>query len=155
MARRSAGLLLYRVRGGVLEVLLVHPGGPFWIKRDAGSWSIPKGEYEQGEPEWLAALREFEEETGLKPPPGTAAPLGEAVQPSGKRITAFALEGDVDITQVKSNTFEIEWPPRSRRMMAFQEVDRAAWFPVEQAREKIVPGQGPFLDRLINALELS
>jgi predicted NUDIX family NTP pyrophosphohydrolase len=145
MGKQSAGILLYR--GG--EVLLVHPGGPFWAKKDAGAWSIPKGEYEEGDDPRVAALREFEEELGSALPAGTElVELGTVKQKSGKRITAFAAEGDLDADTISSNTFEMEWPPRSGRMQAFPEVDRAGWFSIEEAREKLNPAQAEFLVRL-------
>jgi predicted NUDIX family NTP pyrophosphohydrolase len=148
MAARSAGILMYRRNGGALQVLLVHPGGPVWAKKDVGAWSIPKGEYHPDESPWLAALREFEEETGMRPS-GTPIQLGEAKQASGKRIIAFALEGDLDIDHIRSNVFETEWPPRSGRMQTFPEIDRAGWFTIPTAYEKIVGGQKAFLDRLL------
>jgi predicted NUDIX family NTP pyrophosphohydrolase len=145
MAKQSAGILLHR--GG--EVLLVHPGGPFWAKKDAGAWSIPKGEYEEGDDPRVAALREFEEELGSALPAGTElVELGTVKQKSGKRITAFAAEGDLDADAISSNTFEMEWPPRSGRTQAFPEVDRAGWFSIEEAREKLNPAQAEFLVRL-------
>lgn len=147
MARQSAGLLMYRRRGGETQVLLVHPGGPLWARKDQGAWSIPKGEYEPGEDPLLAAQREFEEETGLKPA-GPFLPLGEVRQSGGKRVLVWAFEGDWDPAQLRSNTFTMEWPPRSGRICEFPEVDRAAWFPLAQAREKIIPGQRELLDRL-------
>ena len=143
--KQSAGILLHR--GG--EVLLVHPGGPFWAKKDAGAWSIPKGEYEEGDDPRAAALREFEEELGSALPAGTElVELGTVKLKSGKRITAFAAEGDLDAETISSNTFEMEWPPRSGRMQAFPEVDRAGWFSIEEAREKLNPAQAEFLVRL-------
>jgi len=143
--KQSAGILLHR--GG--EVLLVHPGGPFWAKKDAGAWSIPKGEYDEGDDPRAAALREFEEELGSALPAGTElVELGTVKQKSGKRITAFAAEGDLDAETISSNTFEMEWPPRSGRMQAFPEVDRAGWFSIEEAREKLNPAQAEFLVRL-------
>lgn len=148
MSKTSAGLLVYRRRGAVVEVLLVHPGGPFWRNRDLEAWSIPKGEYEAGEEPETAALREFAEELGCLPAVGAMLPLGEVVQKSGKSVIAFAVEGDLDVTEVESNTFELEWPPRSGRRRTFPEVDRAEWFPLAVAREKIIPGQRPLLDRL-------
>jgi predicted NUDIX family NTP pyrophosphohydrolase len=147
MAATSAGILMYQLRQGELFVLLVHPGGPFWSRKDAGSWSIPKGEHDlTGDPK-EAALREFEEELGSKPT-GELRPLGEVVQSGRKRVTAFALEGYLDVGSVRSNMFELEWPPKSGRFQSFPEVDRAGWFPLAEAREKILPGQRPFLDRL-------
>src|SRR5436309_1989670 len=127
MPKRSAGILLYRRRGEVLEFLLVHPGGPFWAKRDRGAWSIPKGEYAAGEDALPAAVREFEEETGMRPS-GSFLPLGEIIQAGRKIVVAWAVEGDFDPAQFRSNTFTTEWPPRSGREATFPEVDRAAWF---------------------------
>jgi predicted NUDIX family NTP pyrophosphohydrolase len=147
MAAKSAGVLLYRRDNGALKVLLVHPGGPFWAKKDAGAWSIPKGEYVEGEDPEAAARREFEEELGVALE-GALQPLGEAVQPSRKRVVAFACEGDLDIAEIRSNSFEMEWPPKSGRRQSFPEVDRADWFTLAEAREKILPGQHVFLDRL-------
>ncbi|MGN6187674.1 MAG: NUDIX domain-containing protein [Conexibacter sp.] len=151
MPKRSAGILLFRRTGGELEVLLVHPGGPFWARRDAGAWSIPKGEVDPGEDERACALRELEEETGgafPDAPPDALTALGEVRQKSGKVVVAWALEGDLDADAIVSNTFELEWPPRSGRMQAFPEVDRAGWFALDAAREKLLPAQAPFLDRL-------
>jgi predicted NUDIX family NTP pyrophosphohydrolase len=146
--RRSAGLLLYRLRDGRLEVFLGHMGGPFWAKKDDGAWSLPKGEYgEEEEPE-LAARREFEEETGSPPPDGPLLPLGEVRQAGGKRVVAWALEGDLDAATVKSNTFAMEWPPRSGRYASFPEIDRAAWFDVATAKQKLVRGQIRFVELL-------
>jgi len=147
--KRSAGILLHRRSGdGALEVLLVHPGGPFWAKKDLGAWSIPKGEHEDGEDARAAALREFEEELGSPAVEGELVDLGEVRQKSGKVVTAWALEGDIDADAIRSNTFEMEWPPRSGRMREFPEVDRAAWFGLDEARERILPAQAPLLDRL-------
>jgi predicted NUDIX family NTP pyrophosphohydrolase len=147
MGRKSAGIVMYqRKREGVF-VLLVHPGGPYWRNKDAGAWSIPKGEYQIGENPESAARREFAEELGTYPT-GTLRLLGEIRQPGGKHVTAFALEGDFDIAAVRSNAFEMEWPPRSRRKQTFPEVDRASWFPLFLAREKILPGQRLLLDLL-------
>jgi len=148
-AKRSAGILLHRrAAGGAIEVLLVHPGGPFWAKKDAGAWSIPKGEYDDGEDARAAALREFEEEIGAAAPEGELVDLGEVRQRSGKVVSAWALEGDADADAIRSNTFTIEWPPRSGQTREFPEVDRGGWFGLDEAREKIVPGQAPLLDRL-------
>jgi predicted NUDIX family NTP pyrophosphohydrolase len=148
-AKRSAGILLYRRSGdGALEVLLVHPGGPFWAKKDLGAWSIPKGEYEDGEDALAAARREFAEELGSSASDGELVALGEVRQKSGKVVTAWALEGDIDADTVTSNTFTMEWPPRSGRTREFPEVDRAAWFGLDEARERILPAQAPLLDRL-------
>jgi predicted NUDIX family NTP pyrophosphohydrolase len=147
-SRRSAGLLLHRGRGEHLEVLLVHPGGPVWAHRDAGAWSLPKGEYVDGEDPLAAARREFEEELGTAPPEGDPDDLGEIRQKSGKRVHAWAMAGDLDTAMVHSNTFLFEWPPRSGTTIEIPEVDRAEWFGLKAAREKINPGQVPLLDRL-------
>jgi predicted NUDIX family NTP pyrophosphohydrolase len=147
MARTSAGVLLYRRRDGVPEVFLVHPGGPFWAKKDEGAWSIPKGEFDPSEDALTAAKREFEEETGLVVE-GEFRALKPIRQAGGKLVHAFALEGDLDPKAIHSNTFEMEWPPRSGRRQAFPEVDRAAWFPLDVAREKIHKGQVGLLDAL-------
>src|SRR5512147_298223 len=152
MAKRSAGILLYRGKGAGLELLLVHPGGPFWAKKDLGAWSIPKGEYQEGEDPLAVARREFEEELGSPAPARDAIELGELAQPSRKLITAYAIEGDFDANTLKSNLFEMEWPPKTGRLQSFPEVDRAEWFGVEEARDKILPGQRPFIDRLIERL---
>jgi predicted NUDIX family NTP pyrophosphohydrolase len=149
---RSAGILLYRIRDGEPEVLLVHPGGPFWARKDAGAWSIPKGEHSEDEDAQAAALREFEEETGTAVTPTALADLGAARLKSGKQVAAWAVEGDLDADAITSNTFELEWPPRSGRKQAFPEVDRAGWFSLEDAREKLNPAQGAFLDRLRDLL---
>ncbi|HUQ00740.1 MAG TPA: NUDIX domain-containing protein [Aeromicrobium sp.] len=149
----SAGLLLHRVSAsGVLEVLIAHPGGPFWARKDDGAWSIPKGEYDTGDDPKAAAFREFEEEIGCRVPAGDAVELGAIQQPSGKVVTVFALQGDVDLRDFRSNTFEMEWPRGSGRMESFPEVDRAEWFPVAAARVKLLKGQVPFLDTLIEHL---
>jgi predicted NUDIX family NTP pyrophosphohydrolase len=147
MPRRSAGLVMYRYRAGKLEVFLVHPGGPFWAKKDAGSWSIPKGEFEPGEEPLEAARREFREETGLVPK-GEFVPLKEAKQPSGKVVYAWAFEGDCDAEQINSNSFSLEWPPKSGKRQEFPEVDRAGWFALDVARTKIARGQVALLDDL-------
>jgi predicted NUDIX family NTP pyrophosphohydrolase len=149
--RRSAGILLHRDAGGGIEVLLVHPGGPFWARRDAGVWSIPKGEYSDGEDPLDAARREFAEELGSRAPDGDPADLGEIRQKSGKVVHGWALAGDLDPVTIQSNTFTVEWPPRSGRMTEFPEVDRAEWFGLDRAREKINPAQAAFLDRLAEA----
>jgi len=153
MAKRSAGLMMYHGSGPKLELLLVHPGGPFWARKDQAAWSIPKGEYEQGEDSLGVAKREFEEELGSPPPPGKFLELGEIVQSSRKVITAFAVEGDFEPTRLTSNHFEMEWPPNGGRKQSFPEVDRAAWFMPAEAREKIQPGQAPFIDRLLEQLQ--
>jgi predicted NUDIX family NTP pyrophosphohydrolase len=145
----SAGLLVLRRTDGGIQVLLVHPGGPYWAKRDEGAWSMPKGEYEPGEDPLEAAMREFDEELGSEPPDGTeAVSLGQLRQPSGKVVSAWALEGDLDVSEIRSNTFEMEWPPRSGRTREFPEVDRAGWFDLPAARRKLLRGQVAFLDRL-------
>jgi predicted NUDIX family NTP pyrophosphohydrolase len=145
----SAGVLLYRARDGVVEVLLAHPGGPFWARKDDGAWSIPKGEYADGEDPWAAAQREFLEELALPVPAGPRIDFGSLKQPSGKVVTAFAVEGDLDAADARSNTFEMEWPRGSGKIREFPEVDRVGWFAVAQARTKLLRGQLPFLDRLM------
>jgi predicted NUDIX family NTP pyrophosphohydrolase len=146
--KRSAGLLLYRERDGRLEVLLGHMGGPFWARKDEGAWSIIKGEYDEGEDAYAAARREFEEETGSPAPQGRPLELGEVRQRNGKRVTAWAIEGDLDPSQVRSNTFSIEWPRGSGEQREFPEIDRAEWFDLAIARRKIVNGQLPLLEAL-------
>ncbi|MEV6883553.1 NUDIX domain-containing protein [Streptomyces sp. NPDC051135] len=147
--RRSAGLLLHRRGlGGELQVLLGHMGGPFYTRRDAGAWTVPKGEYDPSEPAWEAARREFEEELGLPPPEGEAVPLGEVRQAGGKVVTVWAVEADLDPAAVLPGTFTMEWPPRSGRTEEFPELDRVAWFALDAAREVIVKAQAAFLDRL-------
>jgi predicted NUDIX family NTP pyrophosphohydrolase len=150
--RRSAGLLLYRIRLGETQVLLVHPGGPFWAQRDEGAWSIPKGEHGAGEDPLAAARREFGEELGTPAPAGDAIDLGEIRQRSGKRVRAFALAGDLDAEQIVSNMCEVVWPPRSGRTIEVPEVDRAEWFGLAQARRKLIEAQVPLLERLGRAL---
>ena len=152
--KRSAGLILYRRRNGALEVLLVHPGGPFWAKKDKGAWSIPKGEFDpETEPDALAvARREFEEETGHSVA-GPFVQLEAIRQPGGKRVEAWAVEGDLDVARLTSNTFQMEWPPRSGQLREFPEVDRAEWFPIAEAKERILKGQVPLLDALERLLE--
>ena len=152
MPKRSAGLLMYRRRGGALELLLVHPGGPFWAKKDEGAWSIPKGEYDDGEAPLAVAKREFAEEVGAVPD-GDFIDLGEVTQAGRKVVRAFALEGDFDVARLQSNTFEIEWPPKSGRKRSFPEVDRAEWFAPDEARRKILAGQRPFVERLLAIME--
>ena len=148
MTKLSAGILLYRGSWPSLELLLVHPGGPFWARKDAGAWSIPKGEHSDDEDARACALREFEEETGTALARDALADLGTVRLKSGKLVAAWAVEGDLDADAIQSNEFELEWPPRSGRMQAFPEVDRAGWFGLEVAREKLNPAQGAFLDRL-------
>ena len=149
--RISAGLLMYRVSGNVLEVLLAHPGGPFFQNKDDGAWTIPKGEPEMGEDLLVAAQREFEEETGVKPA-GPFAPLSPIRQKGGKIVHAWAFKGDCDPTSLKSNTFAMEWPPKSGRQMEFPEIDRAEFFNFAAAKEKIKAGQEKFLDELESIL---
>lgn len=153
--RFSAGLLLYRTDGEELEVLLVHPGGPFWAKKDEGAWSIPKGEHDEAEDPHACAVREFSEELGAPPPAAAGAgdhDLGEVRLKSAKRVRAFARAGTLDVEEIHSNTFEQEWPPRSGRMQAFPEVDRADWFTVAEARLKLNAAQVELLDRLVAVL---
>jgi predicted NUDIX family NTP pyrophosphohydrolase len=149
--KRSAGILMYRREGENVLLLLVHPGGPFWAKKDFGSWSIPKGEYAEGEDALAAAKREFAEETGFKPE-GELQPLGELTQSGGKRVIAWAVCGNFDPQTLTSNRFEIEWPPRSGQIRSFPEVDRAAWFTVAEARERLLPAQTTLIDRLLERI---
>lgn len=150
MPQRSAGILMFRRIDRALEVLLIHPGGPFWAKKDGGAWSIPKGLYEPDEDVLAAAKREFEEETGCVPS-GEFIPLGE-FKPGTKILTVFAVEGDFDLANFKSNSFQMEWPPKSGRMTEFPEADRAAWFGIEEAGRKILKGQLPILAALARRL---
>jgi predicted NUDIX family NTP pyrophosphohydrolase len=154
MAKQSAGILMHRGSPQSLELLLVHPGGPLWANKDDGAWSIPKGEYDEAEDPLAVAIREFTEELGARPfsGPTKLLNLGEIVQPSRKRVTAFAVAGDFDPATLTSNMFELEWPPNSGRMQSFPEVDRVAWFAPDEARTKILPGQAPFIDRLLERL---
>ncbi len=152
MPARSAGLLLWRAGPDGPEVLIGHMGGPFWARRDDGAWSIPKGEYDEGEDPLAAALREFAEELGAPPPQGADVPLGEFRQSNGKVVTVFARQGDFDASAITSNTFEMEWPPRSGRTASFPEIDRAAWMTLDAARPKLVKGQVPALDALAAAV---
>jgi predicted NUDIX family NTP pyrophosphohydrolase len=147
----SAGLVVFRERDGALEVLLAHMGGPYWTRRDAGAWSIPKGELDDGEDPLAGARREYREELGHPPPDGPVVELGEIRQRGGKRVLAFAVEGDFDPSQLRAGTFELEWPPRSGRRQAFPEVDRVAWFDLATARGKLVQGQVALLERLVDA----
>lgn len=151
MPRRSAGILLFRKIDTVTEVLLGHPGGPFWARKDDGAWSIPKGEYTDDEEPLAAARREFTEELGLAVPGGEVVELGEVKQSGGKVVTAFGVESDLDITDSVSNTFEMQWPPKSGKLQEFPEVDRVEWFRLDTAHVKINKAQRPFLDRLPNA----
>ncbi|MGW0864792.1 NUDIX domain-containing protein [Streptomyces sp. NPDC002611] len=146
--KRSAGLLLFRPTGTGPEVLLGHMGGPFFTRRDAGAWTVPKGEYEPDEPAWAAARREFQEELGLPPPDGEAIALGEVRQTGGKIVTVWAIEADLDPATITPGTFRMEWPPKSGRLQEFPELDRVAWFALDRAREVIVKAQTAFLDRL-------
>jgi predicted NUDIX family NTP pyrophosphohydrolase len=154
MAKLSAGILMYRGEPHARELLLVHAGGPFWANKDIGAWSIPKGEYDEAEDPLAVAIREFTEELGSRPMTGPTKflPLGEIVQPSRKRIIVFAVAGDFDPATLTSNLFELEWPPKSGRKQSFPEVDRARWFAPAEAREKIQPGQAPFIERLLERL---
>jgi predicted NUDIX family NTP pyrophosphohydrolase len=151
MAKTSAGLIMYRQTNGDIEVLLVHPGGPFWANKDAGAWSIPKGEYVEGEDPLATAIREFEEELGFAPT-GNFTPIGSIKQSGGKIVTAWAFEGDCDPTSIRSNTFTMEWPPKSGNLREFPEVDVAAWWPIEIAKVKIIGGQIPLLENLVKSL---
>jgi predicted NUDIX family NTP pyrophosphohydrolase len=153
MPKLSAGLLLYRITDGVIEVLLAHPGGPFWARKDEGAWSIPKGEYVEGEDPWTVAQREFQEELGKTPPDGARIDFDPIKQPGGKVVTAFAVRGDLDLDGTFSNTFTLEWPKGSGNVRDYPEVDRVGWFPVAQARSKLLKGQRPLLDRLVDVLE--
>ena len=148
MPKLSAGILLYRYSQAALEVFLVHPGGPFWTKKDLGAWSIPKGEYAVGEDPLLAAKREFGEETGFEPPDGEFCPLGEVRLASGKIVKAWSVEGTCEAGTIRSNRFQLEWPPKSGNMQEFPEVDRAAWFAPSVADQKIHPAQRELLHRL-------
>jgi predicted NUDIX family NTP pyrophosphohydrolase len=151
-SKQSAGLLVYRGAGASLEVLLVHPGGPFWSKKDDGAWFIPKGEVEPGEEPWDTARREFREELGLSPPEGSALDLGTVKNKGGKLIYAWGLSGDLDLTGFVSNTFSLEWPPRSGKQREFPEVDRALYFGIEAATQKMHAAELPLLERLLRAL---
>ncbi|HEX3283296.1 MAG TPA: NUDIX domain-containing protein [Mycobacterium sp.] len=153
MPKLSAGLLLYRTTEGYVEVLIGHPGGPFWAKKDDGAWSIPKGEYAEGEDPWSAARREFEEELGKPPPDGPRIDFPPLRQPSGKVITAYAVRGDLDLDGTVSNTFTMEWPKGSGNVRDYPEIDRVDWFSVDAARSKLLKGQRPLLDQLMNAVE--
>jgi predicted NUDIX family NTP pyrophosphohydrolase len=151
-AKRSAGILVYRVRESLLDVLLVHPGGPFWAKKDEGAWFIPKGEIEADEAPLAAALREFTEELGMSPPPGDPLDLGSVKNKGGKLIQAWGLCGDLDLSSFRSNTFSLEWPPRSGKQRDFPEVDRARYFALEAARVKMHPAELPLVERLVQLL---
>lgn len=149
MPKQSAGVLLYKLTDGLLHIFLVHPGGPFFRKKDDGAWSIPKGEFDDGEEPLAAAQREFEEEVG-KPVKGNFIKLQPIKQKSGKMVHAWAVEGDIDHEQIISNLFEIEWPPKSGKMAGFPEIDRAGWFTTDVALQKIIPGQAAFITELEN-----
>ncbi len=149
MARLSAGVLLYRTCDSVVEVLVAHPGGPFWARKDDGAWSIPKGEYTDGEDPWAAGQREFSEELGLPVPAGPRIDLGQLKQAGGKVVTVYAVHSDLDIADARSNTFELEWPKGSGTLREFPEVDRVGWFAVATARVKLLKSQHGFLDRLM------
>jgi predicted NUDIX family NTP pyrophosphohydrolase len=151
-SKQSAGLLVYRGGGATLEVLLVHPGGPFWSKKDDGAWFIPKGEIEADEDAWAAAQREFREELGLAPPASEPLDLETVKNKGGKVIRAWALEGDLELSRLVSNTFSLEWPPRSGKLRDFPEVDRAQYFGVEAALQKMHPAEQPLLERLLRHL---
>jgi predicted NUDIX family NTP pyrophosphohydrolase len=153
--KQSAGILLYKQSAAGLQVLIVHPGGPFWAKKDAGAWSIPKGEFVEGEEALAAAKREFREELGVPVPEGEARDLGSAKQSSGKVVYVWAYAGDVDVKMIHSNTFKMEWPPKSGQEQEFPEVDRARWCTLEAARTKLVKGQVVFLERLAEQLGAS
>lgn len=152
MPKHSAGLLGYRHGPDGLEFLLVHPGGPFWVRKDDGAWSLPKGEFEPGEEPLEAAKREYTEETGFSAEGGSFVALGTLRQPSGKEVSAWAFQTDADVATLRSNDFELEWPPRSGRRATFPEVDRAGWFSAEAARRKLVRGQVDFIDAALEAL---
>jgi predicted NUDIX family NTP pyrophosphohydrolase len=152
VAKHSAGLLLYRIHDGALELLLAHPGGPYWEGKDVAAWSMPKGEVEAGEQPFDVACREFAEETGHAPPTGEPIELGEVQQASGKTVTGWAIEGDLDPALAISNSFVMEWPPRSGRQGEFPEVDRVEWFSPVEARRKLNPAQAEFVDRLVARL---
>jgi len=153
MRRTSAGVLLHRREAAGPEVLIGHMGGPFWVRKDDAAWSIPKGEYGPDEDPFTVALREFEEEMGSPVPASDFVPLGRVRQSGGKVLTAWAAQGDLDASAIRSNTFEVEWPPRSGRVQEFPEIDRAAWVTVDVARTKLVKGQVPLLDRLLEVLD--
>ncbi|MCV7179260.1 NUDIX domain-containing protein [Mycolicibacterium sphagni] len=152
MPKYSAGVLLYRVAHDVVEVLIGHPGGPFWARKDDGAWSIPKGEYEPGEDPWAAAQREFAEELGCDVPDGPRIAFDAVKQPSGKVLTVFGVGADLDVTEAQSNTFTLEWPKGSGRLQEFPELDRVGWFPVAHARRKLLKGHVTFLDLLMAQL---
>ncbi len=152
MSKKSAGILMYRFRTEVIEVLLVHPGGPFWAKKDLGSWSIPKGEYTDSEDPFTVAKREFQEETGFQVD-GNFLPLTSLKQPGGKIVSIWAVEGNCDASEIKSNTFLMEWPPRSGKKQEFPEVDRGEWYTIDMAKNKLLKGQVGFIEELCELLK--
>jgi predicted NUDIX family NTP pyrophosphohydrolase len=152
--KQSAGVLIYREKNGRIEVFLVHPGGPFWAKKDIASWSIPKGEFEEGEDPLETAIREFSEETGLEVPQGDPVPLNPVKQPSRKVVHAWYLKGDLDVSAVRSNMFEMEWPPKSGKKQKFPEVDKGSWSSLGEAKVKLHKGQVPIIEQLERALGL-
>jgi predicted NUDIX family NTP pyrophosphohydrolase len=154
MKKQSAGLLVYRMREGKPEVLIAHMGSPWWAKKDAGAWSIPKGEYEEGEDPLATAKREFKEELGKEPPNAELIDLGSVKQKNNKTVVLWAVEGDVDVSNTTSNKVKIEWPPRSGKMQEFPEIDRAEWFSLEEAARKLIPAQVEFLKRLADNLKI-
>jgi predicted NUDIX family NTP pyrophosphohydrolase len=153
MNKKSAGILMYRVRNKIPEVLLVHPGGPLWKNKDEGAWSIPKGEFNDNEEPLQAALREFEEETGLPIDKSQHIPLTPITQKSGKQVLAWAIKGNINASEIKSNLFELEWPPKSGKKQRFPEVDKADWFTIPLAKEKINPAQIALIDELASILK--
>jgi predicted NUDIX family NTP pyrophosphohydrolase len=154
MPKLSAGLLLYRWVDDDLQVLLVHPGGPYWARKDDGAWSLPKGEYEPREDPLETAIREFSEELGIAPPDVEPVSLGEVRQPGGKRVSGWAMQGDLAVDRFQSNTFAMEWPRGSGRTREFPEVDQVGWFGLDEARRKLLQGQLPFLDRLVESVRV-
>ncbi len=152
MSKKSAGILMYRFRTEVIEVLLVHPGGPFWAKKDLGSWSIPKGEHKNAEDPFTVAKREFQEETGFQVD-GNFLPLTSLKQPGGKIVSIWAVEGNCDASEIKSNTFLMEWPPRSEKKQEFPEVDRGEWYTIDMAKNKLLKGQVGFIEELCELLK--
>lgn len=155
MKKQSAGILVYRRQGPDVEVLIGHPGGPFWAKRDKGAWSIPKGVYEEDEEPLVAARREFEEETGQPTPEGHLVELGAIEQKNNKTVEAWTVEGDIDVSKATSNTFQMEWPPKSGQMQNFPEIDRVEWFSLHEAAQKLNPDQVPLLERLAILLDVT
>lgn len=152
MSQKSAGIVLYRIQNSSIEVFLVHPGGPYWSKKDDGAWSIPKGEFDENEEPLAAAKREFQEETGIQLS-GEFIQLNPVKQKGGKMVYAWAVKGDIDPAKVKSNSFEIEWPPRSGKMKSFPEIDKAAWFPLSEAQKKIIEAQSALIKELESKIQ--